>query len=150
MENKNIVFHETIENIFEYPEILDNKFFFNYEILIYFDGNIKIIKEVINRNNNEERTKKILLDISPKEIYPIIIDYYSDILHNLNTNLPSKYIEDELLHIKNILDIDNRFLNYINIRFNTLIRKNSYYKMENENLKIMNNRYRLEIMDYKK
>jgi hypothetical protein len=152
MENKDIIFHEIIQNISKYPEVTDMKIYYNYEIFIYSDGNVKIIRETLNTNSisNEERTKNILLETtSSKEMYPIIVDYFSDILYNLNTNLPAKYIEDELLQIKNILQIDKRFLSDINMRFNSLIRKNSYYKMENENLKIMNNNYRLEISDLK-
>lgn len=151
MEKKDIIFHEIIENICKYPEVTENKIYFSYEIFIFSDGNVKIIRQTHNTKNHEERTESILLETThSKELFPIIVDYYSDVLYNLNTNLPAKYIEDELLQIKNILQIDKRFLNDINMRFNSLIRKNSFYKMENENLKIMNNNYRVEISNYKK
>jgi len=150
MENKDIIFQENIKNISKYPEVTENKIYYSYEIFIYSDGNVKIIRETITEKGDQERMKTILLETTfSKEMYPIIVDYYSDILYNLNTNLPAKYIEEELLQIKYILQIDKRFLSYINMRVNSLIRKNSYYKMENENLKIMNNNYRIEISDYK-
>lgn len=150
MENSNIILHEHIQNISKYPELTENTIYFNYEIFIYIDGNVKIIKETVNPVNNEERIKNILLETTcSKEMYPIVVDYYKDILDNLNTNLPAKYIEDELLQIKNIMEIDNKFLSDINMRFNSLIRKNFYYKMENENLKIMNNNYKVDITNLK-
>jgi hypothetical protein len=151
MENSNLILHEYIQNICKYPELLDKSVHFNYEIFIYNDGNIKIIKETVNPINREERIENILFQTtSSKEIYPIIIDYYKDILDNLNTNLPAKYLEEELLQIKSVLNSDKRFLNDINMRFNSLIRKNVYYKMENANLKIMNNNYRVDISNLKK
>jgi hypothetical protein len=150
MKTQNIILHECIQNIKKYPEDSECLIEFNYEIFIYEDGNVKITREANQPLKSGDFVKQILLETNVnKEIYPIIVDYYKDILDNMNNNLPAKYLEDELLQIKDLLEIDHKFLRETNNRIECLSRKNFYYKIENENLKIMNNNYRVDIKNLK-
>lgn len=149
--SKNIILHECIENIQKYIECPDNLIAFNYEIIIYEDGNVLITREMNRPLNSGEIVKHTLLEtFDSKEMYPLVVDYYKDILDNLNRNLPAEYIELELLKIKTLLEIDTRFIEDINYMVESLKKKNFYYKMENENLKIMNNNYKIDIKNLKK
>lgn len=149
--SKNIILHECIENIQKYIECPDNKIAYNYEIIIFEDGNVKITREINRPLSSGEIVSHTLLEtFDSKEMYPLIVDYYKDILDNLNRNLPSEYIEFELLKIKTLLEIDTRFVEDINYMVESLKKKNFYYKTENENLKIMNNNYKIDIRNLKK
>jgi len=149
-KRKNIILHECIENIQKYIECPDNQIAYNYEIIIYEDGNVIITREMNRPLNSGEIVKHTILEtFDSKEMYPLIVDYYKDILDNVNRNLPSEYVELELLKIKNLLEIDTRFVEDINYLVESLKKKNFYYKMENENLKIMNNNYKVDIRKLK-
>lgn len=150
MEKANLILRECIQNIKKYPENPECIIDFNYEILIYDNGFVKITRVSNSPLNSGEFLSQILLETKyTADFFPIIVDYYKDILDNLNNNLPAKYVEEELLQITELLKIDSKFLRSINNYVEGLSRKNFCYKIENENLKIMNNNYRVDIKNLK-
>lgn len=151
LDRDNLLLHQHIKNIKENYECLGNTFYYDYEINIDANGNV-LIERITNtiQLTNFKPKKEVFLEINDNiQIYPIILDIYTEILDNIH-QLFKDPLEQQLKRIITLKNTDTLVIKTFQDQLNRCHNKMNNYKTSSEISKDLIKVYQTKIEEMKK